>query len=59
MFCWRRRLLEKFQVFEHQQEVGGGEGELEEVLTPDERRKVEVVKRSIAKWEPARVESLW
>ena len=41
--------MEKFQVFEHQQEVGGGEGELEEVLTPDERRKVEIVKRSIAK----------
>lgn len=36
-------------MFEHQQEVGGSEGELEEVLTPDERRKVEIVKRSIAK----------
>ena len=44
-----RRLLEKFQVFEHQQEMGSVEGELEEVLTPDERRKVEVVKRSITK----------
>ena len=48
-----RRLLEKFQLFERQQQEaqsgGGVEGEMEEVLTPDERGKVERVKRSIAK----------
>jgi len=39
-------------VFEHQREVGDGEGmegEMEEVLTPDEKKKAETVKRGIAR----------
>ena len=49
-----RRLLEKSQVYERQLaelQVGGasGEGEVEEVLTPGERERVDTVKRIIAK----------
>ena len=49
-----RRLLDKFQLYERQQQElqGGGDqtGEdVEEVLTPDEKENVERVKRSIAK----------
>ena len=45
-----RRLLEKFQVYERQQGLSGVEGEeVEEVLTPDERERVERAKRSITK----------
>ena len=37
-------------MFEHQREGGEGvEGEMEEVLTPDEKKKVETVKRGIAR----------
>ena len=46
-----RRLLDKYEVYERQaaEEVGSGEDEMEEVLTPDERKKAESVKRSINK----------
>ena len=45
-----RRLLEKFQLYERQQGQPSVEGEeVEEVLTPDERERVERAKRSITK----------
>ena len=50
-----RRLLERFEQQERQQaELKRGvvmeEEEMEEVLTPDEKEKVEAIKRSIAKY---------
>lgn len=51
--CDCRRLLERFERHERQQaEVKKGgvvEEEMEEVLTPDEKERVEAIKRSIAK----------
>ena len=45
-----RRLLEKFQQYERQQGLLSVDGEeVEEVLTPDERERVERAKRSITK----------
>ena len=49
-----RRLLEKYEQYVRQQEVQarkrGGLGEMEDVLTPDEKEKAESVKRKIDKW---------
>ena len=54
MIVCTRRLLEKYtqyeqQVAELQAREGGGEEEIEEVLTPDEKDKAQKVKKTIEK----------
>ena len=47
-----RRLLERHQLYEKQlAEMGAGlQEEMEELLTPDEKKKVASIKKNIAKW---------
>ena len=49
--CAYRRLLERHQLYEKQlAEMGAGlQEEMEELLTPDEKKKVASIKRNIAK----------
>ena len=51
LFPFCRRLLDKYEVYERQcsEEVGSSGDEMEELLTPEERKKAESVRRSINK----------
>ncbi|XP_064390213.1 DNA-directed RNA polymerase III subunit RPC3-like isoform X2 [Halichondria panicea] len=52
-----KRLLDKYEVYERQSEAVGSSGdELEELLTPDEKKRAESVRRSLNKLEHAELQ---